>query len=667
MGPILRIILFLSVITNFGCSHRIWVNSRSVASEESCSKIAQHLFPLPNAPLASSLGMEFEGAIPQFIRYEEVALKVQNRIKKLYPLSAVTVERQIVPYSDPPYKVIWELDGVKREINILGDSSLQFEEKGLKGIEITSPVMRVNSDFDFFVDIIDELKVLNLKPRPDKGGIHFHNGIPEGTSYEDLIPLYEFFLKGSKLLLEVFHVNPERNVENNGVLVAMIAELRKLASEGRLVHNHVSYELNKRSIIRLTGHLKTFEIRAFNSSLDKEILSAYHHFNQRLFEKWRNDPDSLRKFVEEFNEDSREELYSFLNIDQKKFEASIDKALEERGQVFATNGLPSNPTAADYQIAKFFESKGSLSQFTSSLEWKKLSREEQDFALLSIINDSRFYAMSTRLRNDYLFSIKTYAQEHNLNLIRPYLLGALLFRFDIDDKILRNLSESQWHGFFMALSRLLKVDFQDATSRLASIMGGNTREFKRFASKLNYFLKHDGAKVENDLVGLFVKMVNQVDDSEKLIVMEPFLRRVQENVYRTTANTIKLGQNFKEKAYLLLNEEELSQKAFQVIIPFFNKFNIEDQDTRLLKLAFNHLVTSPNHDYFMRFLDFSRKQKNEFIAELDWKAFEGIIKVASENPDNMVRVNVKLHLLDLKKKVGDDSIEKMLAKYFQNP
>lgn len=361
----------------------------SLTGQESCLENFEATLSL-NKKLASSVGLEFEGAFPAQFSYYDVALVMKKSLEEKFPNSQVTLNEIDHRFSASEYQVIVNKGDVSQTYSVKGDSSLSFEDSNLKGIEITSPIMRTKQDFEAFLEVLEEARTKGINARQDVGGIHLHYGLPRDKTYAELEPLYELFVKSHESLLSYFRVNPGREYQSPRQLEEALEAIRQIAGRdpSKTLENLTVGELNRRGLLRILPTLGTFEVRFFNSTLDPQINRFYQDFVDRLFSRWQNNDPELLAFIKSSDTLEIPDLLRVLDFDVNQTDVLMERLAKEGEAVEL-----SQPYAKE--LADFFKSDSEDNQLDF------LSNAPFDFYEI-LLRDDRFLTLSPQIQSRLL-------------------------------------------------------------------------------------------------------------------------------------------------------------------------------------------------------------------------------------------------------------------------
>ncbi|MBK26791.1 MAG: hypothetical protein CME70_22510 [Halobacteriovorax sp.] len=255
-----------------------------------------------HVPDHSTIGIEFEGSIPDDVSYFEVAKSMRGIISELYPGKEISITGK-----SGSSKISFEKDGLEYIYVVKSDASLKFEA-GKNGVEIVSPIIRDGKDLANHIELLSRLKKLGVDQRPDQAGIHIHYGIDtRSVTHEQLLELFQAFHKMEANLRKVFHVNEGRGYLGRQNLERAMTSLSTIALSNpnrplssRTGRNAFS---SSRAIIRFINSYGTLESRYFNSTLEPEILELYTDFTIRFLEAWKRGDANVLGYIKNTSED----------------------------------------------------------------------------------------------------------------------------------------------------------------------------------------------------------------------------------------------------------------------------------------------------------------------------------------------------------------------------
>lgn len=278
--------IFIFLLLSVSCAQQQLKNYRKLSSINNCTYSLKKLLPT----LHRSKGIEFEGAIPSYLDYKYIAQFIESRIQDLYPNSKVNITESIID-DTPVFKVQFNNDGQLYVYTVEDDTSLIFGlDESVKSIEISSPILRNYQDIEKHLTIIEDLKKVGLKARPDEGAIHIHHDLDDDFSFEELYFIYSSFAKMQKSFREVFHYNDRRGFNKSEHLEYIAKNLRRLIDSGEEleISTEVIELVDNKGYIRASHQYGTLEFRFFNSTTSKEEQLLFVDFINK-FMKSRND------------------------------------------------------------------------------------------------------------------------------------------------------------------------------------------------------------------------------------------------------------------------------------------------------------------------------------------------------------------------------------------
>ncbi|MBK24629.1 MAG: hypothetical protein CME70_11595 [Halobacteriovorax sp.] len=317
-------------------------------------------------PDFSTMGIEFEGAIPGSMTYGDVLKKIGETLEELYPGTKVTY-KDGGSYSS---QLVYKRNDIEYVYDVGGDSSLSFPDSK-RGVEIASPILRDQKDVAVHFEILSRLKKIGMDQRPDQAGIHIHYGIDAAnTTNEQMLEIYELFYKIDGPLRKFFFVNENRGYINLKNMEGAIADLkdRIRIKPGTSVKEPIKTGTQDwarpnafnatRSTLRYVGRYGTLESRFFNSSLDTGVLEMYTDFTIKLMEAWKSGNSEVFTYVKETPADQismgriaelvdarlAKEIDKFDNLPNENINANAIAKFEKEGVEISEDIVPNKPT-----------------------------------------------------------------------------------------------------------------------------------------------------------------------------------------------------------------------------------------------------------------------------------------------------------------------------------
>lgn len=240
-----------------------------------------------------SVGMEFEGVIPQDMTNYDLAEHISNYLNdKGIPN---TVEKEYRSDEDL-YVIQFHFNNSLHTLSVLDDASLNESTLG-KGVEITSPIMRSEEETNLFLDLLQDLKRKEiLKTEDDLGGIHIHYGA-SSIKVGELKTILQFFYLNSSTLKSAFKMKNTR-IQDNPISLITAIDLLSEYSPDTLVKDLTKSINFPKSLIRYKDETQTLEARVFNSSLEENEQIANINFTKKILDNLLNAPT---EFQEEIN------------------------------------------------------------------------------------------------------------------------------------------------------------------------------------------------------------------------------------------------------------------------------------------------------------------------------------------------------------------------------
>jgi len=317
-------------------------------------------------PDFSTMGIEFEGAIPGSMTYGDVLRKIGETLEELYPGTKVTY-KDGGSYSS---QLVYKRNGIEYVYDVGGDSSLSFPDSK-RGVEIASPILRDQKDVAVHFEVLSRLKKIGMDQRPDQAGIHIHYGIDAAnTTNEQMLQIYELFYKIDGPLRRFFFVNENRGYINLKNMEGSIVSLKERikVSPGTSIKEAIKTGTQDwarptpfsatRSTLRYVGNYGTLESRFFNSSLDTGVLEMYTDFTIKLMEAWKSGNSEVFTYVKETPADQismgriaelidarlAKEIDKFDNLPNENINANAIAKFEKEGVEISEDIVPNKPT-----------------------------------------------------------------------------------------------------------------------------------------------------------------------------------------------------------------------------------------------------------------------------------------------------------------------------------
>ena len=382
--------------------------------------------------LSSTAGIEFEGSIPKHLSFRTIAEAIEADLKQRNPYDRVWIEEEPFGNIESSYHVKHDKNGWIKTYSIKVEGDLNFEklyEPDVKGLEITSPIMRTEEEVSYFISILDELRSFGLKSRPDKGGIHIHWGVKETETLSNVSNLYKAVYKLIQSSLKHFNFGSDRGEFLNFLsfksIVDNFAAVAQENPDETLSEGDVE-QISKRSLMRYESRYGTIELRLFNSTLNPDLNQFYFEFTQAIFEAWKEGENSeLWRYLMNNEPVSFESVLELMGLDVERVMSTLTQAnqklqeLESQITHKKRNQLPSQYVMAS-QIEQFVddfwsEDHNSQSLSTAIRRFKNIAPEKDlQIGLFNILQHPKFKTLPDLLRQqlflDYrdLFALEQY-------------------------------------------------------------------------------------------------------------------------------------------------------------------------------------------------------------------------------------------------------------------
>lgn len=650
------LIILLSLIVTQSCTSwtHEWIRSPASRTFGSCQENFRFLAKLTsNNSLSSTVGFEFEGAIPAQLTYQDVAKRIKDKAQELYPERTIELEEVEYDYGLSDYKVLIFGDEETLTISVKSDMSLSMEDKTLNGIEITSPIMKTQKDYMNFLTLLEDLKELNLKARQDVGGIHFHYGLPLDRTYADLVPLYEVFAKGYESLLNYFKANPGRGFQSVDKFVESFDELKKVAkSNPELpIRNYSVSQLHNRSILRILPPLHTWEIRFFNSTLDPEINEFYREFSDRLYSMWLKRDPRLQDFLRERESIEAKDLLSLLGFDTLETDRLMAKLSVEESELDQANPF-------DQEVKEFWQGHELPDSFKSPLFYRL------------ILDDPRFNEIPESIQLEALKRARVIS--NNFPGLEEKIKLFELFKnsqdFPLNFKsFIQSLNKENLQYLYQAFHSALIRDGEELVSRITQLDASDQLIF--FQGLLRDFVKTSqsrgvlkSADLKKNYLALMTLASQNFQNEE---ILTPLLK----------VFPIFQGLNFtpvKEFAILANNAADIMLRApkreyaYLDFLSFVNRNQIElKQAIPLIKLLKNLLGEKPNFNLFYEFSDFIKNSKEELLTRENIHFIADYATKIMPSLDRIRRVNLIILFKDIISKAEGEVDQSVLEGVLQ--
>lgn len=377
-----------------------------------------------NNLLNSTAGMEFEGSVPAQLEFRILAERIRSNLESQYPNDEVWVEEEPFGTIENSYHVKHSHDGwidtysVKVEGNLVSERRYEPE---VKGVEITSPIMRTEEQVAVYIWILDDLRALGLKSRPDRGGIHVHRGVSPDETLKRVSELYTGVYKLMRSASEHFRLGSERgeflDLWSLRSIVDSFQAVAEANPEATLSNGDVS-QIAKRSVLRYEQRYSTIELRIFNSTLNQELNHFYFLLTQAIFDSWKLGQSSeVWSYIM-----SEEELDFSVVLEMMGFEVEsvllmLEDAAQKVEQLERQVGerkrreLPSQYVLAsevEQLVDQFWEPDHDSATLEQAIRQYRRSAPERDvqIGLFNILQHPKFRGLSKQLRSQLLLDFR---------------------------------------------------------------------------------------------------------------------------------------------------------------------------------------------------------------------------------------------------------------------
>lgn len=610
----------------------------------SCTKGLKNLFESNNR-LASSAGFEFEGAIPAQLSFFDIANLIRSHLKTKFPDQDIELKALDHSFSETEYQILLTKDGKDYTFSVKADGTLVIENKELKGIEITSPIMEDDNDFYLFLKILEDVRTKGLVARQDVGGIHFHYGLPKDKTFKELEVLYALFVKAEKSILEYFRVHPGRSHHSSANLHNALRAIQEIVQEApqRNLENLDVEEIKKRSILRVIPTLRTWETRFFNSTLDPEINLFYKEFVNRLFAKWLNNDSELFEFINTAEEIDTKKLLEVLGFDLSKTDELMERLayeaqLLDKDHPFETKVRDFWSTPEDNVKEVFID-------------------ESPDIFVELILRDSRFLSLNIELQEKLLKRAPKNLRDFHQ-----------LWREEIDINKLPELLDSSQDTsvFFHIFHQYQRIN----PEKINHILDSLDKDFrnKLYIKILNDYTRFgsnstpsNSRKLSREFITLLTKIASESKSIEVTDQMIKILDVISLRPYPPKAGLTILADQIIEN--ISQNPEVyFDQRTF---LYFINRIKPQIQNKKFLAEIIQTNLITKGFDYsiFYQYLEFVSNFHEELLSK---EVFDFIISVLNQfgpRLDQNQRFNLILSLYKFKLTPAD---KKTLEELIEN-
>lgn len=285
-----------------------FVNAFASASEQDCARAFEVLNTnwskfQPVDQSKTTIGIEVEGAIPDFSDRLDVAKEIQNILRRMFEQREESrVQIPILTSSGKwglEYNVQYWRNHKPKIIKVVHDPSIP-KNHGLP-TEIVSPVMSESEDMKIFLDVLSSLKhEFKMNPLTSHSGVHVHVGFPK-YRYSEIASLVAIFTLIEPRLLNVFSVQAPRQ--------RFTTPIQNIYSE---VHPNERQDLRglkalifsddgdnrylTLNIMSLEQH-GTVEFRFLNSTLNPALIHYTVDFCTKLVQAVRTKNEKLYRYL----------------------------------------------------------------------------------------------------------------------------------------------------------------------------------------------------------------------------------------------------------------------------------------------------------------------------------------------------------------------------------
>lgn len=259
-------------------------------------------------------------------------------------LSARFGEKNVERYyndADANSNDVWEVlfhtpDKRSHIVQVKNDQSIAGKTNYLD-VEVTSPIMYDQGDYDLYDDILTELQRHSFQADSVAGGLHYHIGFDNYESAEVAVLILVYDLIHEELF-KIIDVSPERATYAKRFNPALIEQIQAVANSftrgerqharwiiGLATDSNISEGRNHGLNVTNLGEnkLKTVEFRIANSTLNRKIRHSLRDFFKKLVLAVRNkDSKVLNLAIEAQKSKTKlplEAIFQALNLNYDDF------------------------------------------------------------------------------------------------------------------------------------------------------------------------------------------------------------------------------------------------------------------------------------------------------------------------------------------------------------
>jgi hypothetical protein len=250
--------------------------------------------------LSGAYGIELELFKPDSISHEDIANDLFNFFK-LKNFKDVKIEKETANWGTFNYVIHYQKDGELRSWGVPHEPDMYVSsKKDVIGIELTTPIMRTEEDFEIYKEVVAFLDQKGLTSAKNIGGVHVHVGT-------EFLTLADFFRVTSALdqsyieLKKYFKPDKGRRGISSAELMMGNRRLRERVEKRPDALAFDVYEGMSpfsQGPIRYNRGFQTIEFRFFNSTTNIEELLFFKEFSVRFMQKSLEDDEFLENIAE---------------------------------------------------------------------------------------------------------------------------------------------------------------------------------------------------------------------------------------------------------------------------------------------------------------------------------------------------------------------------------
>lgn len=367
------------------------------------------------------------------MEYSALANRIKNFLSQRFPSDRIEISFEPSSWFENTYHVIHFRGSWEDRYTVKPETGLHFDKStdpDIKGVEITSPILRTRQQSLLFFEILDDLRNLGLKSRSDLAGNHIHWGLSRDFTFAQLARIYRAVKKLLKIFEQDFAYDHGRDrwidIPHFLAVVDQVEAFAKANPSAKVLETDFQPIL-KRTVLRLVVTYGTLEIRIFNSNIHPEVNLFEFDFALALFTATQAEDHPLLAYLYTTSNPERDRVLELLGLDIQRAERAFSwsrrrnqelrSSLESKKILSATSRYV-QPTEVEKKIDDFFKESPAPIYTPNDLFsfLKKIPSKDISLAFFNIVNSANFESLSIEQQLEFLkkcessFKLEPFAQ-----------------------------------------------------------------------------------------------------------------------------------------------------------------------------------------------------------------------------------------------------------------